>query len=357
MLAPPPVPLSELDELARRFAGERHDPFSERALGRAYEEFLSRQRPAIAPFVVSADGKEYPSLFALLAGPETSFATFEIRLDPVPTDGLSWEFLHAFERIVLRADGSADLHPLVPGPPTRAIARVLLREHYLPRSRADTDPAAPGGPRVELPGLFGTMDQRIAACRHQGLVPFCVAVLLYLSAERVPYELDLVRNVLLTDPRAGRLAASRRVRRTSRVSWGVDRIAARGDLPLLASRALEVVVESPGLTSVELAHIFGGGRELVDSALQGLVARQLVSFDHRTQIYRPRLEAFLPVGSAPSGSAPTPATGADPTLRTSVQELIAAADARATCPLCGAPLPAGPKTILCESCAAKVGAA
>ena len=38
-----------------------------------------------------------------------------------------------------------------------------------------------------------------------------------------------------------------------------------------------------------------------------------------------------------------PAAG-DPALRTSVQELIAAADTRATCPLCGSTLPPGPKS-------------
>jgi hypothetical protein len=355
----PVVPLSELDALARRFGGERHDAFSERALARVYEEFLSRRRTFLGPFVLTADGKEYANLFALLEDPETAITTFEIRLDPVPADGFAWEFLRPFERIVLHADGSADLHPLVPGPPVRAIARILLREHYLPRSRSDMDRAATGGQRVELAGLFGTMEQGIAACRHQGLLPFCVAILLYLSDERVPYEFDLVRNALLADPRAGRLATSRRVRRTSRVSWGLDRTVARGDLSLLAARALAVVVESQGLTAVELAHIFGGGRELVDSALQGLVARQLLTFDHRTGIYRPRVEAFLP--SRGARAEPTPlalaVAGADPALRTSVQELIAAADARATCPLCGAPLPEGPNTILCPDCAAKVAGA
>ena len=354
MLAPSPVPLSELDALARRFGGERHDAYSERALARAYEEFLSRRRAPIGTVVLSVDGKEYSNLFDLLAEPEAAIADFEIRLDPPPEAGLAWEFLQPFERIVLRADGSAEFHPLVPGPPVRAIGRFLLREHYLPRSRSDMDRAASGGQRIQLEGLFGTVDQGIAACRHQGLLPFCVSILLYFSAERTAYEFDLIRNTLLADPRAGRLPIARRVRRTSRTSWGLDRMVARGDLSLLAARALEVVVESPGLTAVELAHIFGGGRELVDSALQGLVARQLLTFDHRTGIYRPRTEAFLPAGGPRAERTPPPAGGADPAIRTSVQELLAAADARATCPLCGSPLPEGPKTILCADCSAKV---
>jgi hypothetical protein len=350
------VPLSELNAIARRFAGDRHDAFSERALARAYEEFVGRRRTVVAPVALVIDGTEYPHLYAAIEDPKAKFGSGEIRLDPPPAIGPVWEFLRPFERIVLRPDGSADLHPLVPGPPERAIARVLLREHYLPRSRSEEDRGATGGARIELTGITTTFEQGLTACRERSLLPLSVAILLYLPEERVRYELDVVRSELLADPRAGRLPLARKVRRTARVGWGVDRVVSRGDLSLLTSRCLEVLVESPGLSSVELAHVFGGVRELVDSALQGLVARQLVTYDRRTGVYRARLDAFLP------SPTPVPIAGSEPSvtnpaLRTSVQELIAAADARATCPLCGRPLPPGPRGILCESCAAEVNAA
>ncbi len=44
------VPLPELQQLAGALAGERHDAYSERALSRAYEEYLARRRTPIAPF-------------------------------------------------------------------------------------------------------------------------------------------------------------------------------------------------------------------------------------------------------------------------------------------------------------------
>lgn len=348
------VPLSQLDSLARRFAGDRHDAFSERALARAYEEFVSRRRLPIGPFVLTVDGREYANFYEVLGDPAAKFSAAEIRLEPPPREGAAWEFLRPFQRIVFRADGSADLHPLAPGPPDRAIARVILREHYLPRSRSEEERGAAGGTRVNFGGIIGTLEQGFSFGRVRSLLPFSVAILLYLPEERMRYELDLVRSTLLTDPRAGRLPITRRVRRTARVGWAVDRGIGRGDLPLLTTRCLEILVDSSGLTAVELAHVFGGVRELVDSALQGLVARQWVSFDRRTGIYRPRIEAFLP----PPGSAAPPRATEEvvpaPALRTSVQELIAAADARATCPLCGTPLPAGPREILCADCAAKV---
>lgn len=268
-----------------------------------------------------------------------------------------WRFLLPFERLVFSSDGSVLVHPLEPGPPVRAIARVLLREHYLLRSLADEERAAAGGSRIELRGLGGTLPEALAACREEAIVPFGVALLVYLPEERVRYEFDVLHSALVPDPRAGRLSSGQRVRRSSRLDWALDQYIARSDLSLLGVRCLEVLVESPGLTSVEISHVFGGIRELVDSALQGLVQHRLVTFDRRTGIYRARLESYLPPTGASTGRADAGVPVGDPALRTSVQELLAAADARATCPLCGAPLPPGPKSILCDHCAAQVGAA
>jgi hypothetical protein len=349
--------LPELDALAARLAPDRHDVYSRRALARSAEEYLSRRRPPLANVVISADGKEYPHLYALLADPSAKFETGRLRLDPKPAPGPSWRFILPFDRLDFQPDGSVEVSPLEPGPPIRAIARVLLREHYLVRSQAEEQRAAAGGTRVELRGLGGTLAEAVAACREEAIIPFRAAVLVYLPEERFRYEFDVIHSALLPDPRAGRLSPGKRVRRTARLDWGLDQYLARADLSFLGARCLEVLVESSGLTSVELSHVFGGLRELVDSALQGLVEHRLVSFDRRTGVYRAHLDGFLPPVDAAASRADLGATVGDPALRTSVQELIAAADSRATCPLCGAPLPAGPKAILCASCEARVGAA
>lgn len=349
------VPLAELEGIGRRLAGDRFDDFSARVLARAYEEFVARRNTVLGGLELTVDGKPFPTFFAALADPEALFTEGEIRLVGAPAPGPEWAYLTPFERIAFHPDGSAELHPPGGGAPRRAIARVLLREHFFPRSRAEEDRAAAGGSRVQLPARIGTLAQGMMICRVQPVLPFSVAILLYLAEERARLELDLVRTALLADPRAGRLSTARRVARPSRVAWGLDRAIGRGELSLLAVRSLEVLAETNGLSSVELAHIFGGVRELVDSALQGLVQRRLVAFDRRTGIYRVRLEAFLPEAAGPAATE-EPREAADPALRTSVQELLAAADARSACPLCGRRLPAGPTSLLCADCAALVGA-
>ncbi len=351
----PTVPLPELDRFAGRLAPARYDAYAKQALARAYEEFVARRRPALAAAAVSTEGTEYPTFYALIEDAKANLAELELRLEPAPPAGPEWEFLLPFVRIAFHADGSANLFPPGAVAPVRAIARVSLREHYVVRTQDEEHRAASGGGRRALPANIATLGEGLAACRVRGLVPFGVAILLYLPDRRVRYELDLVHTTLLPDPRARRLSATRRVNRPTRLSWGVDQMVGRGDLSILQSRCLEVLVESNGLSAVELSHVFGGVRELTDSALQGLVARRLVTFDRRTLVYRPRLAAYLPTRD--TAAADPYVAGPDPALHSSVQELIAAADARATCPLCGAPLPSGPRGILCDDCAAKVGAA
>ncbi len=349
------VALADLDALATGLAGNRHDGYSQRALARAFEEYTSRQRPPLSDVAIVADGRPFPNLAAFLADPTAKFETGELKLASAPAGASAWRFLVPFDRMAFAADGSVELFPVDGSASVHGIARVLLREHYQVRSEAEETRGAAGGTRVELRGLRGTLAEAADACRAGAIVPFGVAILVYLSDERVRYEFDAVRGALLPDPRAGRLSPSRRTRRPPRVSWALDQYVARSDLSQFGARCLEVLVESPGLTSVELSHVFGGVRELVDSTLQGLVQRRLVAFDPRTGLYRARLEAFEPEGPTirPEPGGPP----ADPSLRTSVQELLAAADARATCPLCGRALPPGPKSILCADCAARVASA
>jgi hypothetical protein len=351
------IPLPEIDALASQLSEGRHDAYSQRALARASEEYLSRRRAPLAHVALSVDGREYPNLYAVIADPRAKFDSGELRLDPTPAPGPAWRFLLPFEKLVLAADGSVDVHPLEPGPPIRAIARVLVREHFLLRTAEEEVRDARGGPSVELRGIVGTFAETVQACRDEAIVPFQLALLCYLPEERYRFEVDVVNSSLLPDPRAGRLSPGKRVRRPSRLDWALDLYLARSDLSLLGARCLEVLVESPGLTSVELSHVFGGVRELVDSALQGLVQHRLVTYDRRTGIYRARLDAFLPAADHGAERVDAPVPGTDPALRTSVQELIAAADARATCPLCGSPVPPDRRSILCDNCAAQVGTA
>jgi hypothetical protein len=353
----PSTTLDELQEFAGRMAGARHDEFSSQSLARAVAEYAPRRRERLATFRVIVDGREFPSVFAAIRDPTIPFEHAELSLVDPPEDLQAWEWIEPFERILFAPDGSVDVFPPAgAGRPHRAIARFLLREHYVPRPReaalSPSASASTGGLTTQLDPL----NKAVAFVREHGVVPFSAALLLYFSDQRTRLEIDLLDDGLLRDPRAGRLPLSRRVHRNSRVAHAVDTYLSQNSLPIASARALEVLVETHGLSPLDLAPLMGGVREYAASALQGLSARGLATFDKRTGIYRPRFDAFLSaadraeLGVEPMTPMPNPA------LRTSVMELLAAADSRATCPLCGDSFTPGAHSILCDRCQAEVGA-
>ncbi|MCI4334420.1 MAG: hypothetical protein L3K04_02130 [Thermoplasmata archaeon] len=338
----------ELEAVARLGGAERHDAASQLSLERAVEEYLPRRRAPLAPFNLEVDGASYSTGIAALLAPAASFKTATLRLPRPPGDASEWEYLHPFTELRLLEDGSAVLQGETQVE-ERGIARLLLREQFVPLGGA----RAAGALR---PGLF-SLAEFAAFVRATGTVPFGVALAVYFTEERVRYDLDFLDDLLLPDQRAGRLRPQSRVRRSPRFSHAVDSLVSRGELSLPSARALEAIVESHGLTVMDLAPLFSGVRELGNSALYALLSRRLVTFDRRTGVYRPRLEAFLSATDRlrSGGEAPLRPL-VDPHLRSSVAELQAAADSRASCPLCGEPLAPGHRGLLCENCERKVEA-
>lgn len=348
----PPSPLAELHAIAARGTPAGTEPDS--GLDRAVEQYLSRRSEPLARLITSVDGRPPAPIIEELARDDVRFETLTVSLADAPPPGPRWDYLLPFRRITFASDSSAEIvlaGDSVDGATQRAIARFMFRDRYVPRVTSAAW-ITPEGEKGQHPGL-GTLAQSAKFVRRTSIVPFSVVALLYLPDRRARFEVDFVENVLLPDVRAGRLPVGRYVPRTARISHGFDAFLARGELSTSASRLLEVLVESHGLSAVEVASIVGGIPEMADSALELLRARRLAMFDSTQGVYRARLDAFL---SASRGSSRDPLPPmANPALRTSVSELLAAADSRATCPLCGDALPAGPRGILCAKCAAEVG--
>jgi hypothetical protein len=344
----------ELQAIASRGAADSHDTYSARALDRAFEEYRARRREKLTSFVPRVDGTEYPSVLHALIS-DTPFDKLTLGFPQAAAGDPSWEFLRPIRSLSVDEDGATELVPLAPNAkPVRGMARLLLRETYLPRSALQDREAIRGVPtRAPRTDLF-TPPEWAQFIRQTGTVPFSIALLVYLAEERVRYELDLIGNGLLPDLRHGRLRGVAHVRRSSRIAHALDRYVARGDVSLPNARALEIVFETRGVTAIDMAPVFGGVRERATSSLETLSAKGLVTLDRPSGQYRPQLEAVVPKADRPRSAPPPASPPANPLLRTSVAELLAAADARATCPLCGESIPPGPRGLLCAKCTALV---
>lgn len=345
--------MASVPEALRSLAEARSSPDEPdrlKLLSEVLDEYRARLRPGLGPIGVTVDGRPYATLLDAFADPAATFERFDLDLTKADPGGPNWDFLAPIARLETESDGGTEVRPPGGSATTarRGMVRALLREHFPPGAPLPRPP--PTGDGVcPLPVLA-------AQVRELGIAPLQLALLVYLSEERIRFEIDLVGNQLLPDRRAGRLPATRKVQRSARLSHGVDAWVAKGALALTNARALEILSETHGLTDVEMAHVLGGVRELGRSALEALRSRQLATFDSRVGLYRPRLEAFLPTVDRLRRADPVrPAPIPDPALRTSVAELLAAADARATCPLCGDLLPLGHKGLLCDNCQSEIG--
>jgi hypothetical protein len=316
-------------------------------LSQALDLYVEGGLRRLAGVEARSRGRSYASLYEAIQDAAIAEETLELSVTDPPASGPAWEFLRPMRRVELFRDGTAQLVPLG-GTPLRAIARVLLRESAI---RPGAEPGLPLG--------LAKVAEAFAYLRSGPTVPFRIALLLYLSDERVRYELDLTEDALLKDPRAGRAPGGRKLRRPPRIAWEIDRYIASGALPLGDVRILEVLAETRSASLEELALIFGGESDAIRGSLGRLARRGLVPADPPNGQYRVLLDAFrTPTGASAARPGTDLAEAVDDegssSLQKEVSDLVASADASATCPVCGDQLPAGHTGLICSRCAAEV---
>ncbi|MCI4358034.1 MAG: hypothetical protein L3J95_01320 [Thermoplasmata archaeon] len=322
-----------------------------RPLDAAFASDLARRQaaypkgtgPAIGRFALTVDGREFEDLYAAVLDPTARFERVELLLNEAVPPGPAWEFLKPFQRLVLESDGSADLYPRW-GLVEHSIARVLTREGF------GTPPSGPEFGWGRLPSL----PQFARALRSGGYVAFGVALELYGSHARTRYELDLLGSRILADPRSGRRAPSSRLRHPSRAAWTFDRLVSAANLAPTSARVLETIWETGAASEADLVRIFGeadGGAGTI-----GILARhRLIEADPDAGGWRVRPDPVGPVARAPSSSQAV--REPQSALRHNMGELLAGAEARQTCPMCGEELPADHQGLLCERCTREVAGA
>ncbi|HEV2428313.1 MAG TPA: hypothetical protein VGV64_00490 [Thermoplasmata archaeon] len=311
-------------------------------LGRALKEYRGRSARPISDLRWASEGRTHRGFLAALADPRATFRSTELDLPVAPAPGAAWGTVRPFRRLAIASDGPSEFHPPT-GSTVAVVVRALLREHWAP-------PGSPGGN-----GLWGGLPQLVALIRGRRIVPFGLALEVYRSEERVRYEIDLVDDRLLPDPRDGRLASEKIVHRSARIAWAIDRAVAPAGLAPDEARLFETVAESNGLGEAALAAVFPPG-EAVHGQLARLVEVGLLAREGSHGVYRVRRSALKPEPAERAPDLPR-SEPVSPALRATVVDLIAAADAQSTCPLCGDVLPVGHPGLVCARCEADVRAA
>ncbi len=365
-----PLPLQDFEALSAFAPREAHDGYSQKNFRKTLFDYAQRLPPFIARVRWTADGRSVRSLAQLLSENTPPERVSLVFYEPKP-DPQVWEFTTPTALVDLDSAGSGRVvsfrynphalspwDPHDPGTEEPCVVRLSFRESYVPRSIHQETETNAGRPPPPPPFELFSIADMSRFVHSTGVVPFRVALHLYTSRTRLRYELDLLHNLLLADPRAGRFSTEDRVERSSRICHGLDRFVARGALPLLPRRVLELLFESKGLSVQDVSVVLSVSQELAKASLESLVGRQFAAFDQRTQIYTPLPQVFLTRAEAEREQRDEeerrkrgPRAEA---LRASVQELLAEVESKASCPLCGGPLTPGSPELLCDDCMAAV---
>jgi hypothetical protein len=366
------LPILDFEALVAYAPKTVHDGFSQKNFRRSVSEYAQRRPSSLARVRWTADGKPYRSLAAILreetAPEKVAIVVYEPRQDPQ-----AWEFTTPMALVTTDAPGGGKVvtfrynphrvppwDPHDPGTEEPCVVRFSFRESYVPRSIRQETEANEGRPPAPPAFELFSLEEMFRFVHATGVVPFRIGLHLYTRATRLRYELDLIHNVVLADPRAGRFSLEDRVERSARMCHGIDRFVARGSLPLLPRRVLELLFDSRGLSVPDVSVILGVSPELAKAALESLVGRQLAALDQRSQTFLPLPRVFLTRAEAErelrdeeERKRKGPATAA---LRDSVQELLRDVESKAGCPLCGREMTPGSSELLCEDCQAAVEA-
>lgn len=356
--------MAEFEGLARFAPKDVHDSFSQRNLHRVLFQFSQRTPPHLARLRWDADGQPVASLAQLLARPTFPASTRVTVLDPVKEPG-PWEFSMPTAGMVFDPGGAGKIvtvpfnpHSLAPwdvtdpGREESCVIRFACRESFVPRSIRQQNAARDGDPPRPPPFELFTPKELAHFVQTTGVVPLQVALLAYTSKTRYRYEVDLIKNMILRDPRAGQLTLEDFVPRSARLAHGLDRFVARGELPLLPRRVLETLFESKGLEVNDIAVSLDVAPELAQAALETLVARKFAEHDSRTGGYLPLPQVFLTRAEVERERADEEARRAKQSvgLRESVEVLFNQIEAHPACPLCGREIEVGAKELLCSRC-------
>ena len=303
--ARPANPWEDFEALAHLAPESTHDAYSQKRLRKGLWDLGHRAPRTLARLRWESGGVRYPNLAKLLllrpTPPEVTVEFVE------GSKELSdYEFACPARSITFREDGPGTLHRLeVDDPaaqtldestrevPEEVLVRFAFREVFIPRSLAEEQRAQDGLAVPSPPfGLCSWKNLHRFVHRY-GVVPYRVELLAYTHQKRDRFELDLLLNRWLEDPRAGRLPLGQRTARSARLSAGLDRYVAKLELPVIPRRALEILFETERVTPAELSQCLEVSHELARSALETLRAHGLAETEGAPPVYRALEEPFL----------------------------------------------------------------
>lgn len=266
------------------------DEYSLKEMKKYVKSHLHNDGPYLSELAFLINGRQYEHIYdALIA--EDDVETIDIRFLKPKLDEV-WDFDAPTQTIKMMKGGFGGIAFFNYDPKAldkwakageliekKAMIRAFPVDFFVPRSIATMSKhLGEDPPDVLIPQLW-TMESMLKNMREVGALPITVRICAYTKEERFAYDIDLLRNRLLRDPRAGKMQPTQRVKRSPEEYFYFDRIYASLKMGHLPKAIFEAVFESDGLTASDISHFFRITTEMAVNNLKALEKRGLLNVE------------------------------------------------------------------------------
>lgn len=275
------------------------DDYALKEMRKYVKAHLHEERPYLSELVFSINGRYYEHIYDAL-GEEDDIETIEIRFIKPKLDEI-WDFDAPTKMIKVIKGGFGGIAFFNYDPKSldkwakageliekKAMIRVFPVDFFVPRSIATISKyLGEEPPDVLVPQLW-TMESMLQNIKEVGALPVTVRICAYTKEERFTYDIDLLRNRLIRDFRAGKMQPTQRIKRSPEEYFYFDRIYATLKMGHLPKAVFEAVFESDGLSAGDISHFFKISTEMAVNNLKALQKRGLVDVEGKApfEIYR-----------------------------------------------------------------------
>jgi hypothetical protein len=281
-----PSLLEKCSALMEHAPPEDVDDHARRQLSTKVFDWENRKKGELAMVAFRADGQPAATLYDIFAAnsrPETmdlmfyNFIKTENWDYNLPTSRITilpkgFGFVYHFEYHQFKTEEEKwDESKFIQ---SKCMIRAWISSFYVPTNlRAKL--ADDGPKRLWTPPVVAPQELWEGAL-ERGVVPFTVRFLVYTKKRRHAYEINLLRNTLLKDFRAGTFPAAAFAPRDVDVYPDFDKWHASLEIPEIPRRVMEMAFEAGRITPREVMHVFGTTHQGAVTNIEVLVNRGIL---------------------------------------------------------------------------------
>ncbi len=294
--------LLDVKNLLGYYKGGETD-FAESELEESLEEYIGERKNYLCKTELIIDNIDYDNVYQ----PLDFFSEIDYARTRFiePNTKKKWDYNRPTIELLLKPDGSGNSLSFPYNPERfdnfqnpenlvreKVMYSIFITRGYEPRTIKEASETV-RSPNALLVSRHHTITTFWDTVRSGKVIPFEIRICIYTRETRRIYDIDLLRNRLISDFRNGKVASKNVVKPPALVCMYFDRIWAALDIPQLNKKVFTLLFHSEGVTPAEVGHVLGIPLSMAKNHLKSLEHRNLAKVSGKTsELYKPNLSEY-----------------------------------------------------------------